>query len=73
MTSYRWLVVIVREGVPEVTGFDDRLDAVDYFSRASIQWTESFFCEVQAGPGVPLMSSVVQEAFNKSRRSRAND
>ncbi len=50
MSVFRWLVVIAREGVPEVTGFWEREDAEDYFDRASIQWSDSYLVEVVRGP-----------------------
>ena len=50
--KYTWLVVIVREGAPEVTGFDNHKDAYDYFDRHGAQWSESYLCEVILGPKV---------------------
>jgi hypothetical protein len=47
---YRWLVVIVREGVPEVTGFWELEEAERHFDRASWQWSDSFLVEVVKGP-----------------------
>jgi hypothetical protein len=47
---YRWLVVIVREGVPEVTGFWEGEDAEKYFEDAWMNWTDSFLIEVVKGP-----------------------
>lgn len=50
MSVYRWIVVIVREGVPEVTGFWERSDAESFFDRASLQWSDSYMAEVVKVP-----------------------
>ena len=49
-----YLVVIVREQTPEVTEFHSYEDAIQYFDTASINWSESYLCEVKFGPGKPL-------------------
>jgi len=48
------LVVIVREGVAEVTEFEDDDTARTFFDEHAQQWTESFLCRVLAGPGRPV-------------------
>ncbi len=48
------IVVIAREGTPEVTEFRSYVEAADYFEHASIQWTESYLALVINGPGSPL-------------------
>jgi len=50
-SSARWMCVIVREQIAEVTRFDDEVDARAYFDTASAQWSESFLTEVVIGPG----------------------
>jgi len=50
MSVYRWIVVIVREGLPEVTGFLERSDAESFFDRASLQWSDSYMAEVVKVP-----------------------
>lgn len=49
---FRYLVVISREGVPEVTGFNDLEEATCFFEAASAQWSDSYLCEVKRGPKV---------------------
>lgn len=46
----RWLVVVIREGRVEATPFTDELDAKTFFDRASLQWSDSYLCEVLVGP-----------------------
>lgn len=46
----KWLVVIVREGEPEVTPFEEEDFARAYFNRWSNQWSESFLTKVVIGP-----------------------
>ena len=53
------LVVIAREGVPEVTQFCSFEDAARYFDTASMNWTESYLCNVIAGPGKPLNMTIL--------------
>ena len=48
---YRFMVVICREGASDVTPFEDGSDAREYFDQWSMQWTESFLCQVMRGPG----------------------
>ena len=50
------LVVIVREGDPEVTEFTSYEDAARYFDTASQNWTESYLAAVVWGPGRPMPS-----------------
>lgn len=50
--KYPWLVVIVREGVSEATGFTDEKAAYDYYDRAGTQWSDSYLCRVERGPVV---------------------
>lgn len=56
--SYTHLVVIVREGVPEVTGFPGLQDATVYFDQAGTQWSESFLTEIVYGPGKPFRGNL---------------
>lgn len=49
---YKYIVVIIREGVPEVTGFYSLSDALEYEDKAGIKWSETFVCEVLKGPKV---------------------
>ncbi len=58
---YNYLVVIVREGVPEATGFCDLAEAQAFYDLAEAQafydyhgaqWSESYLCEVVLGPKV---------------------
>lgn len=44
------LVVIAREGVPEVTLFTDEEQADLYYVDAGAQWSESYLCEITEGP-----------------------
>lgn len=48
------LVIIAREGVPEVTEFTSLDDAERFFSLASLQWSESYLTSVIYGPGKPI-------------------
>lgn len=48
-----WLVIIVREGVA-ATEIDDEDTAKVFYDQHSQQWTESYLCEVVAGPGKPI-------------------
>lgn len=50
--EYSYLVVIIREGVPEVTGFYSLEVASKFFELASAQWSDSYLCEVKRGPKV---------------------
>ncbi len=52
MSSYTWIVVIVRESLPEITGFHDKESALEYFETFSPNWSESYLCEVIIGPKV---------------------
>ena len=52
------LVVIAREGKPEVTEFDSFEAAARYFYSASMNWTESYLTQVLYGPGKPMPSGV---------------
>lgn len=52
MTAYRYLVVICREGVPEVAGFNGLDEAERFFAAASEQWSDSYLCDVLRGPKV---------------------
>lgn len=52
MSAYKWIVVINREGVSDVTGFHSRIDAQEFFDTWSAQWSESYLCEVVIGPKV---------------------
>lgn len=45
-----WLVVIAREGVPEVRPFDDENEARAYEDFWGAQWSESYVCRVIKGP-----------------------
>jgi len=45
-----WMVVIIREGVPDVTLFTEERDARDYFDRASLQWSEAFLAHAVEAP-----------------------
>ena len=47
---WQYLVVIVREGVPEVTGFNDIDDATAFYDLHGSQWSESYLCNVMKGP-----------------------
>lgn len=47
-----WLVVIAREGVPEVTPFEYEEDARAFESTWGTQWSESYVCRVIKGPVV---------------------
>ncbi len=47
-----WLVVICREGVSEVTKFDDEPEACAFFAKAREQWSDSYLACVVAGPKV---------------------
>lgn len=51
---YSILVVIVREGVPELTGFreGEEREAEEYFEKVSMNWSDSFLCRVERGPRV---------------------
>lgn len=49
--AYRWIVVICREGASDVTPFEDERTAREYFDLWSMQWSESFLCEIVIGPG----------------------
>jgi hypothetical protein len=48
----RFLVVIYRDGVPAVTGFEDLEEATRFFEAAAEQWSDSYLCEVMRGPKV---------------------
>lgn len=48
------LVVIAREGIPEVTEFTSLNDAERFFDSASLQWSESYLTAVIYGPGKPM-------------------
>lgn len=63
--TYTHLVVIVREGVPEVTGFYSLVDAQAFFSVWSAQWSEAFLCEVVNGPGKPLHEDLSPELLRR--------
>jgi hypothetical protein len=52
MGAYTWIVVIVREGVSEVTGFFEYEAARVHFETMSMNWSESYLCEVVIGPKV---------------------
>jgi hypothetical protein len=52
------LVVIAREGVPEVTEFTSFNDAADYYDLASPNWSESYLTVVVNGPGRPLHRTI---------------
>lgn len=45
-----WLVVICREGVSEVTLFDDEAEAVKFYDQASAQWSDSYLCVARRWP-----------------------
>jgi hypothetical protein len=47
-----WMVVIVRERVPEVTLFDDYNEAREFFDKASLQWSDSYLTSVLRAPKV---------------------
>jgi hypothetical protein len=47
---WQYLVVIVREGVPEVTGFNDIDDATAFCHLHGAQWSDSYLCNVVKGP-----------------------
>lgn len=47
-----YLVVIARDGVPEVTEFRDEAEALGFFGVAKSQWSESYLSRVIHGPGV---------------------
>jgi hypothetical protein len=53
------LVVIAREGEPEVTEFESYDEAAQYFEHASPNWTESYLAVVVHGPGRPMASRPV--------------
>lgn len=57
----RWLVVIAREGVPEVTRFGVHVEALEYFDRASTQWSDSYLARVEVGPGDPRPDVAIRE------------
>ena len=52
MSNYEYLVVIVREGVPEVTGFIDLSEAQAFYDLFGASWSESYLCTVLLGPKV---------------------
>lgn len=64
--TYTHLVIIVREGVPEVTGFGSLADAQVFFAVWSAQWSESFLCAVVNGPGKPLCEIVDPNAMRRA-------
>lgn len=45
-----WLVVIVREGVPEIVVFTHEADAQAHFDKASAQWSDSFLARAVKAP-----------------------
>lgn len=48
----KWLVIIQRETAPpDVTTFSDEELAREFFELWSLQWSESYLCEVVIGPG----------------------
>jgi hypothetical protein len=47
---YTHLVIIIYEGKPVVTGFNNYEDAREFFENASLQWSDSFLCTVLKGP-----------------------
>ncbi len=47
---FKWMIIICREGVSEVTPFVHYDDAKYYFDQVSPQWSESYLCEVKIGP-----------------------
>jgi hypothetical protein len=47
---YTHLVVIAREGVPEVREFENYDDAATWHDEAGSQWSESYLTEVIKGP-----------------------
>ena len=49
----RWIVFISRESgqAPTTVGlFSDREDAAEFYGTAGAQWSDSYLCEVKAGP-----------------------
>lgn len=50
MSEIKWFVVICREGVTEVTPFEDEADARAFLDISGVQWTEAFLCKVVEGP-----------------------
>lgn len=49
-TALPWLVVIVREGAPEVTPFESYSDALAFFGMWSAQWSESYLAHAVRAP-----------------------
>lgn len=49
-TEYKWLVVINREGESNVTGFFHYDDARKFYDLASLQWSDSYLCDIVKGP-----------------------
>lgn len=52
MSNYQYLVVIVREGAPEVTGFNDIDEATHFYDLWGARWSESYLCKIVLGPKV---------------------
>lgn len=52
-SGVRWIVFIYREGgqAPTTVGlFSEREDAAKFYGTAGAQWSDSYLCEVKAGP-----------------------
>jgi hypothetical protein len=44
------LVIIFRDGVPEIYPFRDVVEAAEYADRAGAQWSETYVTEILKGP-----------------------
>lgn len=51
--KHPWLVVRKRDiDAPEVYPFDNEKEAAEFYDDASMQWSDTFLCEVKKGPKV---------------------
>lgn len=50
MERYTHMVLIFREGPPDVTPFYDLDSAMEFADRAGAQWSETYVVEIKRGP-----------------------
>lgn len=50
--KWAYLVVIIRDGIPTVTGFNDFAEATAFYDLHGLQWSDSYLCDVMKGPVV---------------------
>lgn len=47
----QWLVVITRERTPQVRLYEDLGEAIEFYDKFSVRWSECFIARILVGPG----------------------